>query len=90
MRAPFAGKYRFVLKYKVIAGAFTFGMLSGDETRWLIYATEGEPPGSDGMVQVDIDLEKGQPFRLLTSNSQPAAVASEYIIRNLRAFWIPE
>jgi hypothetical protein len=88
--APFAGEYRFVLKYRLLSGRMIFGALTGDRSRWLAQAVTSHLDGDRRLQTLSLRLESGQQIWLLTSNDHPAGdVSSRYVVEEVRAFFAP-
>jgi hypothetical protein len=70
MRAPHAGLYRFNVSATVIAGAVSFGVLSGDRNGW-IRATVNRREEPERRFEIAVDLKEDQRFWIAAFNEQP-------------------
>jgi hypothetical protein len=70
LRAPHTGLYRFDVSCSVIAGAVSFGVLSGDRSGW-IPATVNRHEETERRFEIVMDLTEGQPFWIAAFNEHP-------------------
>jgi hypothetical protein len=84
-RAPLAGLYRFELEYDPLQSAITLGALSGSRRRWLASRTEKRQTDRQRVLQLSLNLRRGQAFSLVISNdSADCTVPQRFIIAELR------
>jgi hypothetical protein len=86
LTAPVDGRYRFVLRYKPLWGSFTFGALRADQTAWLGQTHDGFADGDDKVMIFDLNLKRGEGFRILTANNSWENHASGYLIKEMTLF----
>jgi hypothetical protein len=84
--APRDGIYRFSLRYRLLTGAFSFGVLAGDESHWLAHGAVVEAGPELGTQTVSLPLKRGETVTLMTSND--ASGSSVFKIEWLKAFAI--
>jgi hypothetical protein len=84
-RTPRRGRYRFLLRSRIVDGGLTAGVLSGDRSRWLKSGQQRSV--TDGICQIDLSVELpgNELFWLVISNDHPDGYgASRFLILELR------
>lgn len=81
--APRRGRYVFALDTRVREGDFAFGLLSGDQTRWMALAGALGDAHREGEIRLVVcDLEAGESVVPTISNPS-RAIESSYLVRDL-------
>jgi len=84
---PQDGRYRFLLKYRILSGHMYFGVLKEDQSGWLGGVESSTATGRDRRMEYSLPLRRGDKIWLVTTNAEPFAKRpSAYVIEELRAF----
>jgi len=84
-RASRRGRYRFVLRYRLVEGGISFGVLSGDRQRWLHPNMKHSLIGGYHRIDVSLDAVGNETFWLVIANWYPEGHGvSRFVIRDLR------
>lgn len=83
-----AGMYRFVLQYEHLNGALRFGVLSGDESHWLLAPSAVERHGGSGTRTAYAPLATGEQAVLMVGNNRSSGPerSSTFVIKSVRAY----
>lgn len=87
LKAPKSGRYRFMVRLKMIDGQVSFGLFDEARTTWRCQS--GEPHHiEESIVQfLDVELKAGGPVAMLIANENIARRCSEFIIEDCRVYF---
>ena len=85
LRSPRRGRYRFLLRCRIVDGGLTAGVLSGDRSRWIQSGLQQSRTGDICQFDVTVELPGNELFWLVISNNHPDGFgASQFVILELR------
>ena len=85
LRSPRRGRYRFLLRSRIVEGGLTAGVLSGDRSCWIQSGQQQSRTGDICQVDLTVELPGNELFWLVISNDHPDGYgASRFVILELR------
>jgi hypothetical protein len=85
LRSPRRGRYRFLLRARVVDGGLTAGVLSRDRSRWIHAGVQQSQAGDICQFDITVELPGNELFWLMISNDHPDGYgASRFVILELR------
>jgi hypothetical protein len=86
MIAPRNGRYRFVLRYRLLSGAAAFGLANSAMSDFETQAEGFTRAGAEWQQEFSVDAKAGQAMRLVLANGRNMHGRSRYIVDSVTAY----